>query len=177
MSRSVVRRHQTTGLICCNFVFTHGAWIREVPEDPAMINAGHEAALSARTFTHGYDLYLPDEIQVWHLDYDNYPDGERHKVWEAKSSRWQTERTEEMIRRNRIIFYGQGDPRTLGRYGLGEVRSVAAWGGRGARSRRAGGVSPRYQRRRGPPWWVHPRRPDVPHTAIPPRGIRNCGAG
>src|SRR5262249_22566122 len=44
--------HQTTALICCNFVFTHGRWIREVPEDPAMIGAGHEAPLSLRTFTH-----------------------------------------------------------------------------------------------------------------------------
>ena len=122
-----VERHQKTPFICCNFVFTHGAWIRDVPEDPAMINAGHEGPLSARTFTHGYDMYLPDSIQVWHLDYANYPDGQRHKVWEAKSSRWQAERTESMIRRLQILLYGWGDPRDLGRYGLGDQRSLAQW--------------------------------------------------
>jgi hypothetical protein len=119
--------HQQTGLICCNFVFTHGAWIREVPEDPAMINAGHESAISVRTFTHGYDIYLPDEIQIWHLDYDNYPDGKRNKVWEAKSDAWQAEGTENMIRRLQVLFYGQGDPQILGRYRLGTERTVAEW--------------------------------------------------
>lgn len=119
-------RHQQTGLVCCNFVFTHGAWIREVPEDPAMINAGHESALSARTFTHGYDIYLPDEIQVWHLDYDNYPSG-RNKVWEAKSDAWQAEGTQNMLRRLDVLFYGRGDQSLLGRYVLGTERTVGEW--------------------------------------------------
>ena len=120
-------RHQKTALVCCNFVFTHGRWIRDVPEDATMINASHEASLSARTFTHGYDIYLPDELQVWHLDYANYPDGKRHKVWEVKSDSWQAERTELMIRRMHCLLYGVGDPAMLGRYGLGKERTIAEW--------------------------------------------------
>ncbi len=119
--------HERTGLVCCNFVFTHGHWIREVPEDPAMINAGHESALSVRTFTHGYDIYLPNELQVWHLDYGNYPDGKRNKVWEAKSDSWQADGTRNMLRRLHALFYGSEDPKILGRYGLGSERSVADW--------------------------------------------------
>jgi hypothetical protein len=122
------RRHQMTAFTCCNFIFTHGAWILEVPEDPAMINAGHEGPLSLRTFTHGYDIYLPDDIQVWHLDYENYPDGHRHKVWEAKSSQWQRERTNLMISRLQTLVYGKGDLDSLGRYGPGNERSIAEWG-------------------------------------------------
>lgn len=121
------QRHQKTAFTCCNFVFTHGAWILDVPEDPAMINAGHEGPLSLRTFTHGYDIYLPDEIQIWHLDYDNYPNGYRHKVWEVKSGQWQNERTDLMVSRLQTLVYGQGDPRCLGRYGLGNERSVDEW--------------------------------------------------
>jgi len=121
------RPHQQTPFICCNFVFTHGAWILEVPEDPAMINAGHEGPLSLRTYTHGYDMYLPDEIQVWHLDYANYPDGHRRRVWETKSSGWQAERTQLMIRRLHALVYGRGDASALGRYGAGNERSVAEW--------------------------------------------------
>jgi len=120
--------HQQTAFTCCNFVFTHGDWIREVPEDPAMINAGHEGPLSVRTFTHGYDIFLPDEIQVWHLDYKNYPDGYRHQVWEVKSSEWQNDRTDLMISRLQTLIYGKGDPSTLGRYGPGKARTVAEWG-------------------------------------------------
>jgi hypothetical protein len=122
------KRHQKTPYTCCNFVFTHGAWIREVPEDPAMINAGHEGPLSIRTYTHGYDIYLPDEIQVWHLDYDNYPNGYRHKVWETKSGGWQKERTDLMVSRLQTLIFGQGDIRSLGRYGPGAERSIAEWG-------------------------------------------------
>ena len=120
-------QHQKTALICCNFVFTHGRWIREVPEDPAMINAGHESALSLRTFTHGYDMYLPDELMIWHLDYGNYPDGNRHKVWEAKSNRWQIEHTDGMIKRLHAMFYGKESLKILGRYSLGAERSVEDW--------------------------------------------------
>lgn len=119
--------HQTSALVCCNFVFTHGSWIREVPEDPAMINPAHESALSLRTFTHGYDIYLPDEIQIWHLDYTNYRGGLRHRVWETKSDRWESEHTDRMIRRLHNLFYGRGDPREMGRYGLGGQRTVAQW--------------------------------------------------
>lgn len=119
--------HQKTAFICCNFVFTHGAWILEVPEDPAMINAGHEGPLSVRTFTHGYNIYLPDIIQVWHLDYANYPNGHRRKVWEAKSGRWQAQRTELMIRRLQTLIYGKGDKADLGRYSVGQEHSVAEW--------------------------------------------------
>jgi hypothetical protein len=121
------RPHEQTGLLCCNFVFTHGGWIREVPEDPAMINAGHEAALAVRTFTHGYDIYLPDEIQIWHLDYSNYPDGKRNKVWEAKSNAWQAEKTHNMLCRLRALLGSSDDRGLLGRYGLGTERSVAEW--------------------------------------------------
>jgi len=121
--------HQKTPFTCCNFLFTHGRWIEEVPEDPAMINAGHEGPLSVRTYTHGYDIYLPDSIQVWHLDYGNYPNGYRHKVWEAKSAEWQDERTALMIRRLQTLVYGQGDVASLGRYGPGRERTVAQWGG------------------------------------------------
>ena len=92
-----------------------------------MINASHEAALAVRTFTHGYDMYLPDEVQVGHLDYANYPDGKRHKVWEVKSDQWQAERTDLMVRRMQSLLYGIGDPALLGRYGLGSERTVAQW--------------------------------------------------
>jgi len=119
--------HQKTALVCCNFVFTHGHWIIEVPEYPAMINAGHESALSARTYTHGYDIYLPDELQIWHLDYSNYKNGGRNKVWQAKTDRWQSEHTDGMIRRLHALFYGKEDPAILGRYTLGKERSLEEW--------------------------------------------------
>jgi len=116
-----------TYLMVCNFVFTHGQWILDVPEDPGMINACHESALAARSYTHGYDLFLPDKIQVWHLDYHNYRIGYRRRVWETKSGTWQAEQTERMLKRFHTLIYGKGDPASLGRYGLGTVRSIEEW--------------------------------------------------
>jgi hypothetical protein len=116
-----------TYFIFCNFVFTHGRWILEVPEDPDMINASHESALAVRTYTHGYDMFLPDENQVWHLDYRNYSDGHRHTVWETKSTSWQTEATERLRQRLDALIYGRGDAAILGRYGRGTVRTVGEW--------------------------------------------------
>ncbi len=115
-----------TAFMVCNFVFTHGRWIVEVPEDPGMINALHESALSVRTFTHGYDMFLPDENQVWHLEYSNYRNG-RYKVWETKSQSWQGDATERQRARLDALIYGRGDPGILGRYGRGGVRTVEEW--------------------------------------------------
>lgn len=119
--------HTRTYLMCCNFVFTHGQWILDVPEDPGMINACHETALAARSYTHGYDMFLPDTIQVWHLEYRAYREGYRRRVWETKSKAWQAEETERMLRRFQALLYGKGDPAILGGYGLGTARSIAEW--------------------------------------------------
>ncbi len=116
-----------TSFMVCNFVFTHGRWIVDVPEDPDMINASHESALSVRTYTHGYDMFVPDEIQVWHLDYANYREGIRHTVWETKSQRWQAEATNRLLERLDALIYGKGDTAILGRYGRGSARTVEAW--------------------------------------------------
>jgi len=119
--------NEPTYLMCCNFVFTHGRWIVDVPEDPGMINACHESALAVRSYTHGYDMFLPDEIQVWHLEYHNYAEGYRRRVWETKSTAWQHEQTEKTLKRIHLLIYGKGDPRMLGDYGPGTVRSVEEW--------------------------------------------------
>lgn len=116
-----------TYLVFCNFVFTHGQWIVDVPEDPEMVNASHESALSVRTYTHGYDIFLPDENQVWHLEYQNYREGYRRKVWETKSRGWQDEVTSRMLERIHALIYGKGDLAILGRYGRGTARTVEEW--------------------------------------------------
>ena len=95
-----------------------------------MINACHESALSVRSFTHGYDLFLPDEVVVWHLDYRNYRAG-RRRVWESADRNWVHAKTRAMLQRLDVLIYGIGDPRLLGRHGNGDVRSREEWVARG----------------------------------------------
>lgn len=120
-------RDTPTYFMVCNHVFTHGRWIVDVPEDPEMVNAAHESALSVRTYTHGYDMFLPDEIQIWHLDYRNYREGFRRTVWETKSRSWQGEATDRMRARLDALIYGRGDLAILGRHGRGSARTVEEW--------------------------------------------------
>lgn len=119
--------NEPTCFLCFNFLFTHGHWITTVPEDPGMINASHEGALTVRSWTHGYDFFLPDELRIWHVDYGEYEGGVRNKVWDTTSQEWQGRGTESMIKRLEALYSPYGDPAILGRYGLGNDRSVSEW--------------------------------------------------
>ena len=118
---------EPTCFLCFNFLFTHGRWITDVPEDPQMLNAMHEGALTVRSWTHGYDFFLPDELRVWHVDYNEYEGGVRHKVWDTSSEEWQHAGTTTMIQRLEALYTPRGDPSILGPYGLGSERQVEAW--------------------------------------------------
>lgn len=103
------------------FVFTLGLWTDEVRQDPQHYYWGEEFALTLRSFTHGYDLFLPDEIVAWHMEHLDRPP-RRH--WEHG---------EEAVRsKNRLAFerlrklaYSDDpqDQECLGPYGLGRQRS------------------------------------------------------
>lgn len=49
-----------------HFIFTLGQWAEEVKYDPYYYFHGEEPSLSARSFTHGYDLYHPNKVIIWH---------------------------------------------------------------------------------------------------------------
>jgi hypothetical protein len=49
-----------------HLIFTLGEFVREVPSDPDLYFVGDEIMLTIRAYTHGYDLFHPPEIIVWH---------------------------------------------------------------------------------------------------------------
>jgi len=112
-------------------IFTRGSFCRDVPYDPGIYFAGEEISLAARAFTHGYDLYCPNENLIWHL----YDHG-RPKHWDdhddhRDANRSTAERLQQLFR---------GPPDALGEYGLGQVRSLAEFERRaGIRLRDDGG--------------------------------------
>lgn len=57
--------------------FSDGSFAREVPNDPNIFFIGEEIAMAARAFTHGYDIYAPHKILLWHF----YTRSEHSKVW------------------------------------------------------------------------------------------------
>ena len=108
-------------MISGNFVFTLGEWNVEVPQDPEHYYWGEEFNLTVRSYTHGYDFFLPHEIVVWHMYHTNGPP-RRH--WEHGQN--------VVSEKNRVAFERLGwllysddatEHKKLGRYGLGTQRT------------------------------------------------------
>jgi hypothetical protein len=57
---------QRHGLLAAGNLFTLGCFCVDVPYDPEIYYEGEEISLAARAYTHGYDLFYPNEHLVWH---------------------------------------------------------------------------------------------------------------
>lgn len=97
-------------------LFTRGRFCRDVPYDPEMYFAGEEISLAARAFTHGYDMYSPNENLVWHLYAHRHP-----KHWEDHHDHHDTHAG--AMARLHALF--RGDAAARGEFGLGSTRSLA----------------------------------------------------
>lgn len=52
--------------LAAGFLFTLGKFVGEVGYDPELYFFGEEIAMTLRAFTHGYDLFHPNEVLIWH---------------------------------------------------------------------------------------------------------------
>jgi hypothetical protein len=64
--------------LSAHFLFTSGSFIKEVPYDPEVYFTGEEISLGIRAFTHGYDLFHPPAVIIWH----EYTRSYRRKHWD-----------------------------------------------------------------------------------------------
>ena len=103
--------------VAAGFIFGPGSIIKDVPYDPELYFSGEETSLAVRLFTHGYNLYHPHRIALWH--YYGRKDQPKHwsddKNW-GKLSRVAEERLNCLLGRNKKY--------DLGKYGLGTVRTL-----------------------------------------------------
>lgn len=113
-----------------HYYFTIGQHCIEYKYDPDLYFAGDEIALSARSYTMGYDLYHPHECFVWH----HYGRNDRPKHWgdhndsnKANGSIEKTwfERDDYSKKRIRQLLGEEDYGIDLGIYGLGNIRSIA----------------------------------------------------
>jgi hypothetical protein len=106
------------------FLFAAGSFVEEVPYDPRLYFHGEEQSLSARAYTHGWDIFHPPRIPLFHLY--KMPDKAHHThhwhpEWERLRDFKFTQLTElAKIRLMDLLF----ERRDLGRYGLGKTRSL-----------------------------------------------------
>lgn len=107
-----------------HFLFAPGCFVGEVPYDPELYFEGEEITMAIRSFTHGYDLFHPHEIIVWHEYTRNY----RVKHWDdhVKSRgidrEWHQLDRESKEKIKRFLAC----PHT-GQFGCGSVRTFAQY--------------------------------------------------
>ena len=116
-----------TPYIGAGTLFAPSAIIREVPYDPHIYFTGEEITLAARLWTHGWDIFAPNKVTVYH-EYTERPNKRRHwhdhKLW--------TELSDRAVKRVRHLLDGEAckDAKALediGRYALGTQRSLAQY--------------------------------------------------
>jgi hypothetical protein len=106
-----------------HFAFTIGAFCEDVKHDPSLYFLGEEITIAVRAFTHGYDLYHPHQIIVWHEYTRNY----RRKHWDDHNGSVDPWHVRDSAAGDRIAtLLGQRCAALdLGEFGLGTSRSLS----------------------------------------------------
>ena len=68
-----------------HFCFGPNKWAKEIKHDPDLYFAGEEINLTVRSYTHGYDLFHPPKVVVWHATMREERDG--ILVWDDQHKR------------------------------------------------------------------------------------------
>jgi hypothetical protein len=110
--------------IAGGFLFAAGQFVDEVPYDPRLYFHGEEQSLAVRAYTHGWDIFHPPHIPLFHLyKMPNTPHHTHHwhPEWEKQRDFKFTELTDLAKERLMDLLFERRD---LGQYGLGKIRSL-----------------------------------------------------
>lgn len=125
MAEHVFTRKPVRGChLAGGFLFAAGSFVDEIPYDPRLYFHGEEQSLSVRAFTHGWDIFHPPHIPLFHLY--KAPNKEHHThhwhpEWEKLRDFKFTQLSELAKQRLMDLVYARQD---LGRFGLGSIRTL-----------------------------------------------------
>jgi hypothetical protein len=111
----------TSRFYSAHFCFTLGEFSNEVQHDPEFYFHGEEISIAARAYTHGYDLFHPHKVLIWH----EYTRKGRVKQWDDDKE-W-GRRNEICHKKNRQLFGMDGESSEgvdFGKYGFGTERTL-----------------------------------------------------
>lgn len=116
--------------IAAGFLFTSGQFCQDIPYDPHLYFSAEEPNLTVRAFTHGYDIFHPQQNILWH----EYVRDTKPKHWFDHADRSDianptdnnkiTERETDDMRRFNAMLKEPKDTGLVSKLGLGSVRSV-----------------------------------------------------
>jgi len=104
-----------------HFCFTLGEFSKEVQHDPEFYFHGEEISIAVRAYTHGYDLFHPHRVMIWH----EYTRKNRTKQWDDDKD-WVNKNNRAHLK-NRKLFSIDDEvfnPNDFGIYGFGTERSL-----------------------------------------------------
>jgi hypothetical protein len=103
-----------------HFCFTLGQFSKEVQHNPNFYFHGEEISIAVRAFTHGYDLFHPHRVVVWH----EYTRNGRVKQWDDDKDWWRMNEKSHLLNRKLFGMDGETQEGHDGEYGLGNVRTL-----------------------------------------------------
>ena len=110
-----------TRFFSAHFLFTLGQWATEVPYDPNLYFHGEEISLAVRSYTHGYDLFIPNKIVAWH----EYTRKGRIRHWD-ENKKWEKLNSDSLLRAKKLLGVdGIKNDIKFGEYGFGKERTIA----------------------------------------------------
>jgi len=110
----------TARFYSAHFAFTIGDFAKEVQHDPEFYFHGEEISIAVRAFTHGYNLFHPHKVVIWH----EYTRKGRIKQWDIDKT-WHL-KNELSHKKNRQLFGMDGEEVTMdfSKYGFGTERTL-----------------------------------------------------
>ncbi len=111
--------------LCGHFDFARSEWAREIKHDPQIYFSGEEINLTVRSYTHGYDMFHPHKIIVWHSTMREERAGRLKWDDDAKLGVDWFNKQEHARKRIRVLLGSEEDPNVdLTGYDLGTVRTL-----------------------------------------------------
>jgi hypothetical protein len=115
-----MKKPVTARFYSAHFAFSVGEFSTEVQHDPEYYFHGEEISIAARAHTHGYDLFHPHKVLVWH----EYTRKGRTKQWDDDRE-WHL-KNNHAHKKNRQLFGMDGEEMIdMGIYGFGTERTLA----------------------------------------------------
>jgi hypothetical protein len=148
-----------------HLLFAASSFLADVPCDPDLYFTGDEGILAVRAYTHGYDLFEPSRVVVWHQYVRNgQPKHWDDHVGEAAGPAWYELDEVSRAKLRRIVTDSDGEG-----HGLGGVRTLADYEAYAGISFRHRVVQDYTRRNRDAP--NPPADPDWPCDVIHPERV------
>ena len=108
-----------------HFCFARSEWAKEIKHDPDIYFSGEELNLTVRSYTHGYDMFHPHKLVIWHSTMREERAGKLKWDDDSRSGVDFNKKQDYARKKIRVLLRTEEDPTIdLTGYDLGTVRTL-----------------------------------------------------